>query len=214
MIYGYARVSTTAQDLVTQLDQLKAAGCQKIYQDKLSGLTRERPQLKKLLATAGLGDMVIIPACDRLSRDTADLLTIVRDMKAAGVGLKSLAEPVIDTTSEFSDIVLAVLGLAARLEHKRIRERTAIGRAAAKAAGKHLGRKPKLTLVQMREAIRRRDAGDETLATIGRSYNVSPQTISRLKGLPSNGTRRTLWWPTRQSASQRSTLQANPAWTG
>ena len=125
--------------------------------------------------------MVIIPACDRLSRDTADLLTIVRDMKAAGVGLKSLAEPVIDTTSEFSDIVLAVLGLAARLEHKRIRERTAIGRAAAKAAGKHLGRKPKLTPTQIREAIRRRDAGDETLATIGRSYNVSAQTIGRLK---------------------------------
>lgn len=73
---------------------------------------------KKLLATAALGDTVIIPAIDRLSRDTADLLTIARDMKLAGVGLKSLAEPVIDTTSEFSDIVLAVLGLAARLEHK------------------------------------------------------------------------------------------------
>lgn len=181
MIFGYARVSTTAQDLANQLDQLKAAGCERIFQDKLSGLTKERPQLKKLLATAGLGDTVIIPAIDRLSRDTADLLTIARDMKAAGIGLKSLAEPVIDTTSEFTDIVLAVLGLAAKLEHKRIRERTAIGRAAAKAAGKHLGRKPKLTEMQRREALKRIDAGGETFAAIGRTFNVSAQTIMRLK---------------------------------
>lgn len=131
MIFGYAAVSTSAQDLANQLDQLKAAGRERIFHDKLSGLTKERPQLKKLPATAGLGDTVIIPACDRLSRDTADLLTIVRDIKAAGVGLRSLAEPVIDTTSEFSDIVLAVLGLAARLKHNRTRECTAIGRAAA-----------------------------------------------------------------------------------
>lgn len=122
MRYGYARVSTIAQDLANQLDQLKAAGCERIFHDKLSGLTKERPQLKKLLKVAALGDTIIIPAIDRLSRDTADLLTIARDLKTAGVGLKSLAEPVIDTTSEFSDIVLAVLGLAAKLEHERIRD--------------------------------------------------------------------------------------------
>lgn len=181
MIYGYARVSTTAQDLATQLDQLKGAGCARIFHDKLSGLTTQRPQLKKLLATAVLGDTVIIPAIDRLSRDTADLLTIARDLKSAGVGLKSLAEPVIDTTSEFSDIVLAVLGLAAKLEHKRIRERTSLGRAKAKADGVKFGAKPKLTLHQQREAVRRRDVDGETLRSIARSFNVSAQTISRLK---------------------------------
>ena len=181
MIYGYARVSTSAQDHANQLDQLKTAECERIFHDKLSGLTKERPQLKKLLAAAALGDTVIIPAIDRLSRDTADLLTIARDLKAAGVALRSLAEPLIDTSSEFADIVLAVLGLAAKLEHKRIRERTAIGRAAAKAAGKRLGRAPKMNLDQIREAIKRRDAGNETLATIGRSYAVSAATIMRLK---------------------------------
>ena len=181
MIYGYARVSTNAEDLATQLDPLKAAGCERIFQDKLSGLNTQRPQLKKLVATAALGDTVIIPAIDRLSRDTADLLTIARDLKQAGVGLKSLAEPVIDTTSEFSDIVLAVLGLAAKLEHKRIRERTAAGRAKAKADGVKFGAKPKLTHFQQREAIRRRDVEGETLRSIARSFNVSPQAISRLK---------------------------------
>lgn len=102
-------------------------------------------------------------------------------MKAAGVGLKSLAEPVIDTTSGFSDIVLAMLELAARLEHKRTRERTAIGRVAAKAAGVKFGAKCKLTEAQRREALKRIEAGGEMLATIGRSYNVSAATIMRLK---------------------------------
>lgn len=181
MIYGYARVSTSTQDLANQLDKLKAAGCERIFHDKLSGLTKECPQLKKLLKVAALGDTVIIPATDRLSRDTADLLTIARDLKAAGVGLRSLAGPVIDTTSKSSELVLVVLGIAAKIEHKRIRERTAIGRAAAKAAGKHMGRKPKMIPDQIKEAIQRRDAGIGTLATIGRSYNASASTISRLK---------------------------------
>ncbi|SDA35178.1 Site-specific DNA recombinase [Methylobacterium sp. UNC378MF] len=180
MIYGYARVSTAAQDLATQLAQLEAAGCERVYHDKLSGLTTERPQLKKLLATASTDDTVIIPAIDRLSRDTADLLTIARDLKAAGVGLRSLAEPILDTTSELADIVLAVLGLAAKLEHKRLRERTAAGRAKAKADGVKFGPKHKLTLHQQREAIRRRDVNGEPVASIARSFNVSRQTISRL----------------------------------
>lgn len=182
MFYGYARVSTTAQDLATQIAQLEGAGCERsrIYHDKLSGMTKERPQLKKLLARVERGDTVIIPASDRLSRDAADLLTIARDLKDAGVGLRSIAEPMIDTTNEMAGVVLAVLGVAATLEHKRLRERTTAGRAKAKDDGVKFGRKPKLTPHQQREAIKRRDAG-EPPASIGRDYNVSRQTISRLQ---------------------------------
>ncbi|WP_083467664.1 recombinase family protein [Methylobacterium tarhaniae] len=180
MIFGYARVSTNAQDLATQIGQLEAAGCERILHDKLSGLNTQRPQLKKLLEAVGRGDTVIIPATDRLSRDTADLLTIARDLKAAGVGLRSIAEPIIDTTSDLANVVLAVLGLAAKLEHKRLREWTAAGRAKAKADGVKFGPKPKLTLHQQREAISRRDIDGESPASIGRSFNVSRQTISRL----------------------------------
>ena len=68
MIYGYARVSTDAQDLTGQLAQLKAAGCARIFREKISGATADRPQLRKLMAAAGDGDVVIIPAVDRLSR--------------------------------------------------------------------------------------------------------------------------------------------------
>ena len=134
-IYGYARVSTDAQDLANQLDQLAAAGCAKTYREKVSGATAERPQLKKLIAALLPGDVVIVAAVDRLSRDTTDLLTLARDIQQAGAGLRSLAEPVLDTTGDFAELVLAMLGVAAKLERRRILERTARGRADAKANG-------------------------------------------------------------------------------
>ena len=110
MIYGYARVSTGAQDLTSQLAQLKAAGCEKVFREKITGTTADRPQLKKLMAALAPGDVVIIPAVDRLSRDTTDLMVIARDMQRAGAGLRSLAEPVLDTTGDFAELVLAMLG--------------------------------------------------------------------------------------------------------
>ncbi len=133
MIYGYARVSTDAQDLTSQLAQLKAAGCERVFREKISGATADRQQLRKLLAVVGHGDVVIIPAVDRLSRDTTDLLVIARDLQKAGAGLRSIAEPVVDTTSDFAELVLAMLGVAAKLERRRIKERTERGRADAKA---------------------------------------------------------------------------------
>jgi DNA invertase Pin-like site-specific DNA recombinase len=181
MIYGYARVSTEAQDLITsQLAQLKGAGCEKVFREKITGTTADRPQLRKLMAVLAHGDVVIIPAVDRLSRDTTDLLIIAREMQKAGAGIRSLAEPFLDTTSDFAEIVFAILGVAAKLERRRIVERTARGRADAKAKGVKFGRKPALTPHQQREAIKRRDVDGETLRSIARSYNVSPQTISRL----------------------------------
>ena len=180
MILGYARVSTDAQDLTSQLAQLDAAGCERVFREKISGATADRPQLRKLLAAVTHGDVVIIPAVDRLSRDTTDLLVIARDLQKAGAGLRSIAEPVVDTTSDFAELVLAMLGVAAKLERRRIMERTERGRADAKAKGVKFGRKPKLTPHQAREAIKRRDKDGETLRSIGRSYNVSAATISRL----------------------------------
>src|SRR5438270_11191512 len=142
MIYGYARVSTEAQDLTGATAQLKAAGCQKIFREKITGTTAYRPQLKKLMAALAHGDVVIIPAVDRLSRDTTDLLVIAREMQRAGAGIRSLAEPFLDKTSDFAEIVLAILGVAAKLERGRILERTARGRADAKANRVNFGRKP------------------------------------------------------------------------
>jgi DNA invertase Pin-like site-specific DNA recombinase len=171
MIYGYAGVSTDAQDLGNQVAQLKAADCQKIYREKISGATADRPHLKKLMAKLSAGDVVTIPAVDRLSRDTTDLLVIARDIQRAGAGLRSLAN--------FAELVLAMLGVAAKLERRRIMERTARGRADAKAKGVKFGRKPILTPQQQRE-VRERVAAGEPQRSVARSYNVSQATISRL----------------------------------
>lgn len=178
-IYGYARVSTDAQDLTSQVAQLKAAGCATIFREKISGATAERPQLKKLMKALSPGDVVITPAVDRLSRDTTDLLVIARDIQQAGAGLRSLAEPVLDTTGDFAELVLAMLGVAAKMERRRILERTSRGRADAKAKGVKFGRKPSLTPHQQREALARIAEG-ETQRSVARSYNVSQATISRL----------------------------------
>jgi hypothetical protein len=116
VIYGYARyarVSTDAQDITNQVAQLKAPGCATIFREKISGATAERPQLKKLMAKLAAGDVVVILAVDRLSRDTTDLLVIARDMQRAGAGLRSISDPVVDTTSDFAELVLAILGVAA-----------------------------------------------------------------------------------------------------
>jgi DNA invertase Pin-like site-specific DNA recombinase len=174
MIYSYGRVSTAAQDESGQVRQLKSAGCESknIFREKITGTTADRPQLAP-------GDVVITPAVDRLSCDTTDLLVISREMQRAGAGIRSLAEPFLDTTSDFAEIIFAILGVAAKLERRRILERTARGRADAKAKGVKFGRKPILTPHQQQEARKRLEAG-ETQRSVARSYNVSQSTISRL----------------------------------
>jgi DNA invertase Pin-like site-specific DNA recombinase len=140
MIFGYARVSTEAQDLTGSTAQLKAAGCQKIFPEKIPGTTADRPQLKKVMAALAHGDVVIIPVFDRPSRDTTDLLIIAREMQRAGAGIRSLAEPFLDSTSDFAEIVFAILGVAAKLEHRRIKqEPTARGRADARRKASNSG---------------------------------------------------------------------------
>jgi hypothetical protein len=113
VIYGYARVSTAAQDESGQVRQLRAAGCEKVFREKITGTTADRPQLSKLIKKLAPGDVVITPAVDRLSRDTTDLLVIAREMQRAGAGIRSLAEPFLDTTSDFAEIIFAILGVAA-----------------------------------------------------------------------------------------------------
>jgi DNA invertase Pin-like site-specific DNA recombinase len=120
MIFGYARVSTDAQDVSGQIAQLKAANCEKIFREKMIGATADRQKLRKLMVARGPGDVVIITAVDRLPRDTTDLLVIAGEMQRAGAGIRSLAEPLLDTTSDFAEIVFAILGVASKLERRRV----------------------------------------------------------------------------------------------
>jgi DNA invertase Pin-like site-specific DNA recombinase len=106
-------------------------------------------------------------------------VAVAREIQRAGAGIRSLSEPYLDTTSDFAEIVFAILGVAAKLERRRILERVARGRADAKEQGVKFGRKPILTPHQQKEARARLDAG-ETQRSVARSYNVSQSTISRL----------------------------------
>src|SRR4051812_31025274 len=115
----------------------------------------------------------MVTRLDRLARSTRDLLNILAAITGKQAGFRSLGDTWADTTTPHGRLMLTVLGGLAEFERDLIRTRTGEGRARAKARGVKLGRKPKLTLHQKREAIARRERGDETLAEIGRSYNVA-----------------------------------------
>src|SRR3546814_16406873 len=102
MIYGYARVSSNGQDLAQQLAQLDAAGCTKIYREKVSAATAERPQLKRAIGALDAGDMLMVTATDRLARKTRYLLNLLHPVEDAGAGFRSILEPIVDTSSHFA----------------------------------------------------------------------------------------------------------------
>lgn len=179
-VLGYARVSTDGQSLDTQQAQLEAAGCAKIFAEKVSGAKRQRVQLDRLLSSLEAGDIVVICRLDRLARSTRDLLNILGLVAERGAAFRSLSDVWADTTTPHGRLMLTVLAGLAEFERELIRTRTSEGRERAKLRGVKLGRKFKLTPHQRSEALRRREAGEESLMEIGRSYNVSHSTISRL----------------------------------
>ena len=176
---GYGRVSTDGQSLTAQVAELKAAGCHEIYQEKVSGAKSDRKQLARLIGRLDKDDVLVVTRLDRLARSTRDLLNLLGAVADKGAGFKSLRDTWADTTTPHGRLMLTVLGGLAEFERELIRSRTGEGRQRAKARGVVMGRKPKLTPQQRREAIGRRESG-ESLVDIGRFYNVSHSTISRL----------------------------------
>jgi DNA invertase Pin-like site-specific DNA recombinase len=160
--------------------QLTKAGCKKVFREVASGARTDREQLRRLLDSLSPGDVLTVTRLDRLARSTRDLLNTLAVIATKKAGFRSLGDTWANTTTAHGRLMLTVLACLAEFERELIRTRTAEGRARAKARGVKLGRKPKLTPHQQREAARRRSRGDETLAEIGRSYNVSGWTISRL----------------------------------
>jgi DNA invertase Pin-like site-specific DNA recombinase len=176
---GYARVSTYGQTLDAQLEQLRADRSVRIYREKASGTQPTRRELLRMLKALAPGDVVTVTRIDRLARSTFDLFAIVKQIVDAGAQFRSLAEPWADTTTSTGRLMIAVLGGLADVERDLIRTRTAEGRSRAKARGQHMGRPPKLTPQQQKEARRRRAEG-ATLKELAKSYNVGRTTISRL----------------------------------
>ena len=180
MIHGHARVSTDGQSVAAQVAALQDAGAGKVWREVASGARTDRAQLRRAIAALEPGDVLMVTRLDRLARSTRDLLNTLATITGKGAGFRSLGDAWSDTTTPHGRLMLAVLGGLAEFERELIRARTGEGRARAKARGQSLGRPHKLTPHQRREAIRRRESGTESLVEIGRTYNVSAATISRL----------------------------------
>ena len=173
MIYGYARVSTDGQSADAQVKQLRAAGAEKVFRETASGARADRAELRRAIGKLEKGDVLMVTRLDRLARSTRDLLNTLAQIADKGAGFRSLADAWADTTTSHGRLMLTVLGGLAEFERDLIRARTTEGRDRAKANGVKMGRPPKLTAHQKKEAIKRRDHGEETLAEIGRAITSS-----------------------------------------
>jgi DNA invertase Pin-like site-specific DNA recombinase len=181
-LIGYARVSTQEQDPRLQIDALQEAGCTKIFTDEgVSGAAVIKPKLIEALAYARSGDdTLVVWKLDRLSRSTRDLIETVEGMKARGIGLRSIKESVIDTTSAAGNLIFQIFGAFAEFERGTNHERTMAGIAAAQRAGKWFGRPPSISDAQWSKAkdLLRADP-PSTGAAIATLIGVSRQAIYR-----------------------------------
>jgi DNA invertase Pin-like site-specific DNA recombinase len=178
-LFGYARVSTRDQDLALQVSELAAAGCAKVFKEKVSGAKTDRPELAKVIRRLEEGDVLVVTRLDRLARSTRDLLNVLDELSKRGAGFRSLKDTWADTTTPHGKLMLTVLGGLAEFERSLIAARTGEGRKRAQERGVRFGRPRKLTAHQRQEVLQRIAAG-ETQADIARLLNVSPPTISRL----------------------------------
>src|SRR6476620_4777718 len=147
-VVGYARVSSTGQDLTTQLEKLEGRGCkpENIFKEKRSGTDRGRPELQRCLGYVRKGDTLLVSKLDRLARSTVDLYNIVAQLQAKGVEFKVIDDPSIDTSSRTGKLVMGILALIAEFENDIRKERQMDGIAKAHERGVRFGRKPQLTL--------------------------------------------------------------------
>lgn len=177
-LIGYARVSTQDQNTGMQIDALQAAGCEKVFTDKASGASADRPELESALSYLREGDVLAVWRLDRLGRSLKHLVEVVADLETKGIGFRSLNES-IDTTTAQGKLILHIFAALAEFERDLIRERTKSGLAAARARGRKGGRKPSLSPKKIQVARQMYAQGDSTVAEIAKVLGVSRATIYR-----------------------------------
>ena len=178
MKIGYARVSTQDQNLDRQLDNLRAAGCERIFNEKMTGTKSDRPELKTMLLTLRTGDILVIDSFSRLSRSTKDLLDLVDQLTGMGVHLVSLKEN-LDTTTATGKLMLTMLSALSQFERDLIAERTVDGLKAARARGRCGGRPRLGTDKDRKQALAMYKANVMSNGEIAEKFGVSLRTLSR-----------------------------------
>lgn len=177
MKIGYARVSTQDQSLDLQLDALEKAGCEKVYQEKMSGMKDDRPQLHDLLKYAREGDVLVVYKLDRLGRSTKRLIELSDELQERGVELVSIRDS-IDTTTAVGKAMFRMLAVLSEMERDLISERTRAGLESAKARGRSGGR-PKKDRKDIEKALKLYDTEQYTVKEIEEMTNVSKATMYR-----------------------------------
>ena len=178
MIIGYARVSTTGQNLDGQTDLLTQNGCERIYSEKISGVKNERPQLDRMMDSLRSGDTVIITELTRLGRSVKELLSIIERIHEAGASIKSLRETWLDTTTPQGNLLFTIFAGLSQFERDLIRQRTKDGLEAARARGRNGGR-PKASSSKIETALKMYDSKLHTIADITDATGISRATLYR-----------------------------------
>lgn len=176
MIIGYARVSTQDQNLDRQRDQLRQDGCERIYEEKVSGAKSDRPELGRMLDSLRGGDVVVVAELSRLSRSVRDLFSIVGQIHEAGAEIKSLKEPWLDTTTPHGRLLFTFFSGISEFERDLIRQRTFEGLSAARARG-HSGGHPALDRVKVDKALKMYDSRTFTIREISETTGVSKSAL-------------------------------------
>mgnify|MGYP001810304640 CR=1 FL=1 len=179
MIFGYSRVSTNEQNADLQLDALKAAGCEKIFSDVMSGAKVERPRLNHMKELLRPGDTVVVWRLDRLSRSLSDLISLINYFEKEGVHFRSLQEN-LDTSSAGGKLVFHIFGAMAEFERNLIKDRTKAGLSAARARGRVGGRPEKLNASKKAIALHLYNEKKDTVAAICDTVGISKSTLFRL----------------------------------
>lgn len=174
--FGYARVSTDEQNLDLQRDALAKSGCSRIFEEKVSAVKSDRPQLAECLRGLRSGDTLTVWRLDRLGRSLPDLVNIITDLVARGVVFESLTER-IDTSSASGKLMFHVFAALAEFERNVIRERTQAGLKAARARGMMGGRKPKVTPKSKKEMKALYDSQEVTVQDICTRYGITRSTF-------------------------------------
>ena len=177
MIFGYARVSTHEQNLDLQIDALQQYGCEKIYQEKMTGSRQDRPQLEELLNYLREGDTVVVYKLDRISRSTKHLIQLSEQFEEKRVHFVSLQDS-IDTSTAIGRFFFRTMASIAELERDIIRERTRAGLEAARARGRRGGR-PRKDQKRIDLALRMYQSKQYTIREIQEATNVSKSTLYR-----------------------------------
>ena len=177
MLIGYARVSTEDQSLALQRQALAEVGCQKIFDDRVSGVIAARPGLSKAMKAVKAGDVLVVWKLDRLGRSFPHLLEVIQSLADRRIGFRSLTEN-MDTTTASGRLLFHLVGALADFERSLIRERTSAGIRAAKARGVHVGRRKALTPAQVGHAQLLIDKG-ESASTVARTLKIGRSTLYR-----------------------------------